>query len=329
MQIVDYNSIVKNAEFFKKKLENSRLCAVLKNDAYGHGLVRTACALSSVADFFAVGSVAEALKVQPFCPNVLILLPLFCEDVETAVEHNFILTVDSFETLDRVIGCTPKGKKARVHLKIESGMNRLGFECSQLQRLAEETDNSKISVEGVFSHFYGETEHSCNIQLKKFNKAADFFAEQNPNLIRHVANTSAVLLGKKYFLDMARIGLGLYGYGAPELIPAKTVTAKVIALRKVRKGEVVSYGGKRLSDDADLAVLNCGYANGFPRALRGACVKIDGKLCPVVGNVCMAMTMVDVSNANVAIGDSAILLGDGVNNANENVIVYEMLCNLH
>ncbi len=329
MQTINFDAIVKNAEYFKNQLVGTKLCAVLKNDAYGHGLVRTASVLTSVADFFAVGSVSEAIKAKPFAKDVLILLPLFGDDSALACEHGFVQTADSFQTLDNIIRSVPRGKKARVHVKIQSGMNRFGFCLSQLEQLAEALQSSKLSVEGTFSHFYGTTSGQCNRQLKVFLQACNFLEKAlSTKLIKHVANTAATQMGEKYFLDMVRIGLGLYGYGAPNLVPAKVVTAKVLAVRNVMAGEKIGYGGKVVRQNTKIAVLGCGYANGFSRALKNPVVKLKNTICPVVGNVCMAACMVDVGNLPVAVGDQAVVFGDGLNTCDKNIIVYELLCNL-
>lgn len=329
MQYIDYDAIIKNAYYFKKLSKKSKFCAVLKNNAYGHGIIRTAAALSGIADYFAVGSVEEALQVKEFCANILILLPIFSrEKIESALQHGFIFTVDSFATLAAIQNAV-KDKKARVHIKIETGMNRLGFKLENLPQLLQQLDNEKVSVEGVFSHFWGDSVSQCDVQLTKFLQAFDFLSCYYPSLIRHIANTSATLLSDRYHLDMVRIGLGLYGYGAPDLERAKTVTAKVIAKHNVYAGEIVGYSGKyTFPADTAIAIVKCGYANGFPRALKNAKVKFGQNLFPVVGNVCMAMFAVDVGDCKIDIGDDVILLGKGINNANCDVIVYELLCNL-
>lgn len=339
MQVVDFDAIVKNALYFRSILGGSRLCAVLKSDAYGHGIARTASALSGIADFVAVGSVEEALLVEPFCRNVLILLPIFDKgSLQTAVEHNFALTVDSFCAMEAIRESLLPSKKARIHLKINTGMNRLGFDLSELDSLLLR-DFLRIEVEGVFSHFWSSDKKNCDTQTEKFLFAADKLCRyfRRP-LIRHIANTCGALLSERYHMDMARIGLGLYGYGeklsdaqfyADSLVPAKTVFAKVIAVRKVRSGEIVGYGGEyTFARDSNIAVVNAGYANGFSRALKNSVVKIGKNFFPVVGNICMSMLMADISNADVHVGDNVILLGNGVNNANSHVIVYELLCNL-
>ena len=329
LQKIDYDAIVKNALYFKNILGNSKLCAVVKNDAYGHGLVRTASVLSGIADCFAVGNVDDALAISHF-GEVLILLPVHPQQVSVACRHNFILTVDSFHTLDVVTSHCQKGKAPRVHIKINSGMNRLGFTYAQLPQLVDKLKNSNLQVEGVFSHFFGSAEADCNKQMTVFQKCRRYIEDNfSRNLIFHIANTSAVLLNSQYHLDMARVGLGLYGYGSENLLPAKTVTANVIATRHVVAGEIVGYGAAyTFPCDTNVAVVDCGYAHGFSRALTCAKVKINGRILNVVGNVCMAMLTVDVGDTPVSIGDEVVLLGKDVNNANNSVIVYELLCNL-
>ena len=325
---INYDAIVKNAIFFKKRIGNSKLCAVVKNNAYGHGLLRTVGGLADIADCFAVGSVEEALVVKQVAKNVLVLLPQDAENAGKALSADVALTVDSFRSLDVLQKAVPRGKTASVHLKIQTGMHRLGFDLCQLDELKKRLDMSKVRVDGVFSHFYGESTKDCDLQYADFLQATKMLQSFLPQpFTRHIANTSATLLGG-YNADMVRVGLGLYGYGCDGLVPAKTVTAKVIALRNCKLGDKVSYGGYPLQKDCTLAVVNCGYANGFPRALKNAVVRINGQNCPVVGKICMAMCMADVTGVEVDVGDSAVLLGNGVNNANCDVIIYELLCNL-
>ena len=330
MQVIDYDAIKKNAEYFRRQIGTGKLCAVLKNDAYGHGLTHVARQIVQLVDCFAVGSVAEAEQIQFLNKDVLILLPQNTRDTERAIRLGFILTLDSFETLERIDKIAHGvGKIARVHLKIDSGMSRLGFNISQLDELLTSLKDTKISVEGVFSHFYGDGEIECDKQFEYFKKCLALLQNAfDKPLIHHIANTGATLLSTKYHLDMVRVGLGLFGYGSVELLPAKKVNATVIAVKEVASGSVAGYGAKyKCEVDSRIAVINVGYANGLPRCLRGCKIAIDGQSCSVVG-ICMAMTLVDVTGLDVAVGDVAVLLGDGINISNDEVIIYELLCNL-
>ena len=330
LQVIDYDAIKKNAKYFREQIGRSKLCAVLKNDAYGHGLMHVARHIVEEVDCFAVGSVDEAEQIQFLNKDVLILLPQNLRNTERAIRGNFILTLDSFQTLQKIEkSAHGVGKTARVHLKIDSGMSRLGFNFSQLDELIKVLKSAQISVEGIFSHLYGDSFEDCDKQLEAFNKCASIFQAAYPKeLTRHIANTGATLLSSKYHLDMVRVGLGLFGYGNEALLPAKKVCAEVISVKTVAKGCAVGYGAKYITDKiSSIAVLSVGYANGLARTLIGSEISINGQKCKIVA-ICMAMTLLDVTGLHVDVGDSAVLLGDGVNIANDNVIIYELLCNL-
>ena len=330
MQVIDYDAIIKNAEFFRRRLTRSKLCAVLKNNAYGHGITNVARRIVELVDCFAVGCVDEADKIAFLQKDILILLPQNPRNAEKAIKAGYIVTVDSFVTLKIVDSAARTvGKKARVHLKIDSGMSRLGFDLSQLDELIANLKNSAITVEGVFSHFYGDKIVECDRQLECFEKCLSVLRTAlNEPLTAHIANTGATLLSNKYHLDMARIGLGLYGYGDNELLPSKKVYADVIAVKSVSAGSVVGYGAKyKCERESKIAVLNIGYANGLQRRLVGSNVAINGQKRPIVA-ICMAMSMLDVTDIDVNVGDTAVLLGDGINISNDEVIIYELLCNL-
>ena len=330
MQIIDYIALEKNALYFKKKLGNSKLCAVLKNNAYGHGLTHVARHLADIVDYFAVGNVDEAEQVQFLRKDTLILLPQNERNTERAVKLDCILTVDSLQTLALVDRVAQRLRRiARVHVKFDSGMSRLGFSKSEIGQLLSKLQYAHVSVEGIFSHFYGETVAECDKQLMYFNTCCyEFEKSYKKQLTCHIANTSATLLSPKYHLDMARIGLGLYGYGSEFLQPVKSVFADVIAVKEVVAGSVVGYGAKYTCDKAtQIAVLNVGYAIGLARTLVGAKIKIGEKYFPIVA-ICMAMTLVDAGDANVNVGDVATLLSNEVNISNDEVIIYELLCNL-
>lgn len=332
MQTLDFSALEHNAVFFKKLLGNSKLCAVVKNNAYGHGLIHIARYLDGIVDCFAVGSVDEAKQIDFVSKDILLLLPQNNDNTIEAIRRKIILSVDSFETLNTVSAAAKKMQTfARVHIKIDSGMSRLGFKPNDIEKLVNRLPNyPEIVVEGVYSHFYGDNAAQCDKQRAVFLPCAVRLENAlNKQLTKHIANSNGALISTKYHLDMARIGLGLYGYGNDDLIPVKTVTAKVIAVKTVSAGDVVGYGAKYVTPHSGrIAVLNVGYAHGFSRALVGSQIKINGRYCKVVA-VCMAMIMVDVSDVDAKAGDIATLLGNGVNAANDVVSIYELLCNLH
>lgn len=331
MQVLDFTALDHNANYFKSRLGASRLCAVVKNNAYGHGIEHIVRYLKDTADCFAVGSATEAKQIGFVNKDILILLPQDKADTAAAIIRGYILTVDSWATLSLVCKTAANlQQKARVHIKIDSGMSRLGFVQNDIEKLSIVLqDCEHIIVEGVYSHFYGANTAECDKQLLRFASCAETVEKAlNRPLIKHIANSGAVLLSSKYHLDMARVGLGLYGYGNENLLPVKRVTAQVISVKEVKSGSVVGYGGHcKVTKDTRVAVLNIGYAQGFARTLAGAKVVLNGTKCKVLA-VCMAMTILDVDGVQANIGDAATLLGSGVDISNDSVSTYELLCNL-
>ncbi len=330
MTILDFDALERNVRFFRNRIsEDVRLCAVIKNNAYGHGAIHVATRLKPIVDMFAVGSAEEAEQISFLGKKTLVLLPQTLNNTARVAEAGASLTVDSFETLKKVIFVAQKmHKNVNVHIKIDSGMSRLGFTEEQIPSLIEQLKNSPLLVEGIFSHFWGETEEACDEQLQYFEKCVEMLKSHFPNTICHIANTKATLISSKYHLDMVRVGLGLYGYGDEELQPVKTVCADVISVKNVKANCSVGYGAiYRPKRSTRIAVLNTGYALGLPRVLIGAKVRIGENIFPIVA-ICMAMTMLDIGDADIHVGDRAILLGRDVDISSRDVIVYELLCNL-
>lgn len=330
MHSIDYAAIKNNALFFRALVGEKKLCCVVKSDAYGHDLEKCCSVLQNLAHCFAVSNVSEAKKCLFFNKDILILIPLDEIDTVWAIDKNCILTADSLSTLLLIEKCAKMlNKRARIHIKIDTGMNRLGMVFDQLRQFVLCVDPS-IKVEGVFSHFYDCTESSCDKQLEAFRKCADYLQSQfDYPIIKHIANTWATARSPKYHLDMVRVGIGLYGYGASGLSVAKKVWGRIIATKAVKKGDSIGYDGRYVaSADCQIAVIDMGYSNGLQRVLTGCSLWVEDAPCQVVGNISMSMCTIDVTNANAHIGDKVFLITEEKYLTNDSVIIYEMLCNL-
>ena len=330
--LVDFDAIIHNANVVKSSIADKKLCAVVKSNAYGHGITQVAKALDTVADMFAVGSVSEGLELLDIRKDILVLLPCDKHDTLVALNNGFVLTVDSFSTLRRVVECAQLiGVVARIHVKIDSGMGRLGFVENEVDELLNLLRDGNIHVEGVFSHFACA---DCDVaftdkQLELFCSIANSIERYLGHcVIKHISNTAATFLDTKYHLDMVRVGLGLYGYGNDRLIPAKTFVANVVSIKKLCAGDSVGYGANYCCcDDTTVAVLDVGYASGFSKSFSDKyIVDIHGNKCRQIGNVCMGMMMVDVTNTDVSVGDIAVLFGKNTY-WNKHAFMYEALCN--
>jgi alanine racemase len=330
----NYDALLKNAKALKAKIGDAKLCAVVKCDAYGHGLIRTASYLAGIADCFAVASVVEADAIKHLGTDTLILLPQDVAATKCAVKSGYILTVDSFDTLAIIDSVTRElNAPCRVHVKFDTGMHRLGFYVGEAEEVAERLKNTKCVVEGVFSHFSSADidRQFTEKQYEKFLCCCEVMQHHFGRLTRHIANTAAVFLGSKFALDLVRCGLGLYGYGGEGLSVVKIVRARVMSLKSALEGATVSYENSyTCKSDKKLAVIDIGYANGLLRNMSGnACVFYADKRLEIVGKICMGMSVVDVTGVDIAVGDRVEVLGDNLNLAKySGQSIYELLLSL-
>ena len=325
---IDYHMIVENAKKIKSKC-GVPLCAVVKSDAYGHGSVRTVSVLDGIVDSFAVGTVEEATKITEYTKSeIAVLLPSYkTDELCFASSHNLVLTICNDESLLAAIECR---LPLKCQIKVDSGMSRLGFHQEELVKVCQAIKSSSaLCPVGTFSHLWGERKTDVLRQVEYFKKCAEYCnASFGKRMTNHIANTNAAINIPQSRLDAVRIGLGLYGYGNSDLNVAKTVTANVIAVRHVKRGDVLGYGGKnRATKNGYVAVVDYGYSNGFIRTLIGSNVLVGGHRGRVAA-VCMGMTLIETANYLPHVGEEAVLLGKQVNPSNFNTIVYELLCNL-
>lgn len=338
---IDLSAIQHNAQFIRENIRPSKLCAVVKNDAYGHGLVEVATAIKDTVQYFAVGSMIEARRIVNLGVPILVLLPQYNQDdILYALANGICLTVDSDYTLQQVANVAKAIKlPIKVHIKVDTGMSRLGFDahCPQnwLEAVCDAGNSGLIDVVGVYSHF-ASADCDATIthsQAKLFDKVAKQLEQRlSKNVIKHLSNSCATFDYKQYHYDMVRCGLALYGYGNSNLIPAKQVTANVIATKHLTKGSAISYESQFVCPkDMDIAVLDIGYANGLDRVLSGnVAFAYQDKLLPQLGKICMAMCMVDNSVANMQVGDNVTLLSAThypVSNQTQ-YSTYQLLCDL-
>lgn len=326
---IDYNTITENAKKIKQRIGNGRLCAVVKSNAYGHGLMDTVQCLEGIADVFAVDETADALQIVP--RPTLMLVPVQFKDCCTLIENGVMLTVDSFDTFSVVESAAREvGKSAVVHVKLDTGMCRLGFITDEADDLVCRLSLCNcIEVAGIYSHLScadSDPEFTAN-QLNTFLKLAEQIKCVFPDAILHISNTD----GLKYpqcRLDMVRVGIGLYGYGLEGVIPAKSCSARVIAVKSILPDSRVGYGGT-LSDAKKLAIVKLGYANGYARINKSVGGGwYDGKFLPIVGNVCMGMMMLDATDIKIDVGCWVEILSPQHIAIDNQQIVYELLCNL-
>ena len=303
------------------------ILAVVKANAYGHGAVRVARALRDAgADWLAVADIEEGIELRESGDRgrILVFGALSVSDVAGVFTHDLTPTVSSPGAAQSLGAASrARGTRLRCHLKIDTGMNRLGFRHDNLERtLPAVLGDPGLEVEAVYTHFAtaDEPEHPLfDTQRVRFETARAAVARHGaaPRLV-HAANSAACLRDSRTWADLVRPGLLLYGVVPPPLAatvplrPAMTLTSRVVAVKGAREGEGVGYGARHVAAAPEtLAVVPAGYADGLDRRLEGrGAVLVRGRRAPIVGAVSMDMLTVDVTGIDgVSTGDEVVLLG--------------------
>jgi len=307
---------------------NVQVMSVVKANGYGMGIVRIARALAEAGcQRFAVATPDEAIALREagISEPLLVLGPSPYEAAEYYVRHDIAAALTDMAFAHAASQAAQRqAKVARLHLKIDSGMGRIGFLPEELPGvLAELKGLPGLDVEGAFTHFATADEINLEYthwQFKRYMKALDILDEFGVKVrLRHVCNSPATLNVPKYHLDAVRPGLILYGMWPSEhcnkpfdLKPVFQVKTDVAALRTLPLGSGVGYGLRYMTRGEErIAILPIGYHDGYPRPLSmRASVLIKGVRAPIVGNICMDQTMVNVTHIpNVKVGDEVVLIG--------------------
>lgn len=336
-------------------------CCVIKCDAYGHGVIESARALEEAgAIFLGVTSTEEGTAVRDAGVKlpILVMTGFWRGEEQALLSHHLtpaIATVEHIEALERAYTALGLTRRIPAHLKVDTGMARLGVSLAELPALAARIARSPaIELEGVFSHL-AESEildsPFVEAQRTDFQRALQILADAGLHpRYRHLANTAATVARPETWNNMARPGLALYGYnlqcegpGAAEaklpVRPVLTWKTRIIALRDIAAGTPVGYNRRWRADrPTRLAVIPVGYGDGFNRHLSNAGqVILHDHYAPITGNVSMDLTMIDVTDIpNAAIGDEVLLIGRSEHcsiGADDQArlagtIVYEILCGL-
>ena len=307
-----------------------RVLAMVKADAYGHGAAAVASALVKLGvETLGVATLdeAEQLGAASGRARVVIFGGVAPEDAERAVRLGVEVVTDSRVLADALgARALALGKTVRIHVKVDTGMHRLGVPPAEAVAFAEAVARTPgVEPVAVCSHFAMAESVATEVtegQLERLIAVARGLAERGLRLERHLANSAAVMTRPAAHLDMVRPGLMLYGlYPDPllqpvvRLKPVMTLEARVVRLGEVGPGEGIGYGHSfRAERQLRVATLRCGYADGYPRALSNLGeVSFDGRVAPVLGRVCMDHMMVDVTQiGDVALGSTAVLWGDGL-----------------
>lgn len=350
--IIHTKDLIHNYNLVKDKNSKTRVCAAVKADAYGHGALEISRILEKLGcDYFGVATVFEAvelLKGQIETPIILLSLGT-PDEVENIVKYGIepvVTTTEHITLLNKESAL--QNRETKVHLKVDTGMGRIGCSPEEAKELAESiTKSSNLKLNGLCTHLSTSDSHDqdfTDLQVKIFENVIRELHEKgiDPPLI-HAANSGAILNNKAVF-NMVRPGIILYGYPpsahfekTSDLKPVLELETRIVDLKRVKAGTSISYGRTYISKkDEYIATLPIGYGDGFFRALSNIGeVSINDKLYPIVGTICMDQLMVKVDQS-VQLYDRVILIGRKKEEPNASsiaskigTICYEVLTNIH
>ncbi len=336
---------------------NVKICAVVKADSYGMGSVELSkMYLENGVDMFAVAVISEAFELRQEIKNKDILVLGYTpeEFYDDAINNDITLTIYNYELAEKLNMIAKNlNKKAKIHIKVETGMNRLGFLPTEenAYKVAAIAKMDNISIEGLFSHQAKADEKdktTAHVQGQRFISFINMLEERNVTIpIKHIANSATIIDLPEYYFDMVRPGIILSGFYPSDEVNMDeykfeicvTLKAKVANVKTIGSGEGVGYGHLfKAEKPTVVGTIPLGYADGYSRLLSNkGYIVVKGAKCPILGKVCMDQFMVDLSGVeNPQIGDEAIIYGNGNDGAMtaedvanmRGTISYEVLTNL-
>ncbi|MGL5694397.1 MAG: alanine racemase [Peptostreptococcaceae bacterium] len=350
---INLENIKYNVDSVKKALnKDTKLCCVVKADAYGHGSIEVSKFLDNEenVDFFSVARLEEGLVLAKAGIKTPILCMGYVDNckIQYALDNDIRITVYSLESAIKINELAQKSNKAAsIHIKIDTGMSRIGFLVNEesIIDIKKIFELENLFVEGIYTHFAKSDEENKDAtyeQLNKFKRVVNELKESNLNVpIKHVSNSAAILDLRDFDFNMVRLGISLYGsYPSDDvsreidLKPCLELKTKVSNIKTIEEGTSVSYAGQyTATKKVKIATVPVGYADGFPRTQKNPQVFINGRLLNIVGRICMDQTMFEApDDLEINMEDEVTLIGDidgiriGDISAKMGTIDHEILC---
>lgn len=329
--IINLSNLKKNFSNIRKKVHPAKVMAVVKADAYGHGVIEVVNALNSLdykPEYFAVALLDEAIQLRENGINqpILVFDSIVNSEITDYFRYNIIPTVFINSDIDLLLSVKQKynyEQNIYVHIKVDTGMNRLGVNYKDAFDFIKKVSmNDNFIIDGIYTHFATSdiyNDRFAKLQLLRFKELiTQLKAHDIPTGLVHAANSGAIINMAESYFDMVRPGISLYGYypsqstnESIELLPVMSIVSKVASVKKIEKGDTVSYGRKyKAKAPTKIASVSFGYADGYSRRMTNkASAIINDKIFKQVGVVTMDRIMFDVGNTNIKVGDEVILLG--------------------
>ncbi len=324
---ISLSRLEQNLAAIRAQVAPARVMPIVKANAYGHGLDEVARLLAPQVDYIGVAVLEEGAHLRNLGVQtpILVLGGVWGDQIPSYLQYDLTLTASSVERLEQIEAAAGVLKKrARVHLKIDTGMERIGVHYYSAHTLLEAALRCRhVEVEGVFSHFANadaaDLQHA-RLQVERFNEVLRFYERHSlPTPLRHMANSGAILQLPEAYFDMVRPGILLYGvYPSDEaqrtvaVKPALSWKSRVVYFKVVQPGHPVSYGSTWQSDHpVRVVTIPVGYGDGYFRSMSNkAQVIIRGQKYPQVGRICMDQLMVNLETGSGYNGDEVILIGE-------------------
>ena len=337
---------------------DAQIMAVVKADAYGHGVKECSGALlENGADRLGIATLYEGIELRRLYPDVpiLILGSSMESEAEELVKYDITPNVYTYVMAKAMSDAGVKlNKTVKVHIKLDTGMTRIGFYVNDsdnsnvIDEIVKISKLPMLEIEGIFSHFSTSDEADreyTHLQFKRFMSVCDALSERGIDIpIKHICNSAGIIMYPEYHLDMVRPGVILYGmYPSDDVDKTRldlkyvmSLKSSVTCVKDIEPGRGVSYGKEYIADGAArLATVPVGYADGYFRQLaKKAKIAIGGRLFPIAGRICMDQCMIDVTGVNnIKRGDEALIFGDGAVTIDDiakwmDTINYEIVCML-
>ena len=347
---INKENLIKNLQ--KIRSINQNIICVIKDNAYGLGIENIfPILLENNCNYFAVAYIEEAIKIGEILKNfekekklnflenrkikIMALNYIEPKNLKYAIENNVELTIFNFSQLYdylKILDKSFKNTVLKIHIKVNSGMNRLGFNENEILELIEKikkyemnSKNNKLEIISIFSHISeAENQIETEKQVEKYQNILKIFDENNIKYCYKHLQASPLLFkyGEKYNYDFARVGMALYGMEPlsydVRLLDVITVKSQIIKIRKVKKNDKISYGSKGIVNrDSKIGIISIGYAHGFQKQIENseeAYVLVNGQKAKIVGEICMDMIFVDLTDIeNVEVNDEVVIVGSQKN----------------
>lgn len=321
--VISLEAIKKNLTAFQEKSGDAKVIAVVKADAYGHGVLAVAKAvIETGVDMLAVATPDEALflRDQGIETELLVLGATPAKFIPVAQQRNIIVTAISLDWLSMAASHLEENlEMLKIHLKVDTGMRRIGIQLDEVDQALGIIADHDFSFKGIFTHFATADEENSSLfnqQVHAMNSVIKQLEDQS--VMVHVSNSAAAIMHPELTSDAVRVGISLYGispspYVGQEmefhLYPALSLETEIVHVKKVKAGEALSYGATyRAARDEWVGTIPIGYADGMLRGLQGQDVLVNGQRTPIIGRICMDQCMIRLSK-KVPVGEKVQLIG--------------------